>query len=427
MEQPSKARRVRIYLNEDDRRDGRLLYKVLVEHLRTQGAQGATVMRALEGFGAAGTLHGSSLVDVAAQLPIVVEWIDRPERVEQLLPRAVELVRHGLVTVDDTEIHLFEPHPVRALAPTATVATVMSREVVAVEPRTPIRAVVELMLGKTYRAVPVTAAGRPVGIITNGDLVRRGGLGVRLDLLRALDTPEIHETLERLSGQDRIAADVMTGDPVTVTANTRLPAVAERMARRRLKRLPVVDDEGRLVGMVSRLDLLRAAAGALPGAAPQAVEMGLAGGERLARVMRRDVPTVHPDTPLPEVFQAVISTRLNRALVVDAGLRVVGLISDAELIERVTPSLRGSALAALMRRLPFAHAGEEPVGAHARGHTAQDMMTRRVAQVGEDASLSEAIAIMLREGQKVLAVTDHAGKLVGIVDRADLLHGLVPG
>lgn len=426
METLGKARRVRIYLSEDDRRGGKLLYRAVVELLRGENAQGATVLRAVEGFGAAGQLHASLLVDVAARLPVVVEWIDRPEQVERLMPRVLELVQHGLVTVDETEVLLLEPHPVRALKPTATVATVMSRDVAAVEPTTPIRAVVERMLGKTYRAVPVTEGGKPVGIITNHDLVQRGGLGVRLDLLKSLDTPQVHENLDRLSQQNRTAGEVMTRDPITVREKTTLPAAAELMARRRLKRLPVVDDQGSIVGMVSRVDLLRAAAASAPAAAPEAYEMGLAGNERLARVMRRDVPTVHPETPLAEVFQAVVSTRLNRAFVVDAERRVVGLVSDAELIERVTPALRPSALRTLMSRLPFMHPREEPVGSHARGRTAGDVMTRQSAQIREDAFLSQAIALMLREEQKVLAVIDAEGRLAGMVDRADLLHGLIP-
>jgi hypothetical protein len=77
--------------------------------------------------------------------------------------------------------------------------------------------------------------------------------------------------------------------------------------------------------------------------------------------MRRDAPTVHRDTSLPEVFQAVVSTRLNRAFVVDDERRVVGLVSDAELLERVTPALRPGALRALMNRLPFAHPREAPI------------------------------------------------------------------
>jgi CBS domain-containing protein len=421
-----KAKRVRIYVNEHDRAGGKPLHLALLELLRRENAQGATVLRAAEGFGAGGQLHVPHLVDVAPHLPVIVEWIDTPERVERLAPRVRELVRHGLITVDDTEVLLLDPHPVRDLAPTATVADVMSRDVVVVRRATPVREVVELTLGKLYRAVPVVEDGRPVGIVTSADLVQRGGLGVRLDLLRSLDRPELHELLERLAGQYRTAADVMTPDPVTVRASTPLPDAAAVMARRRLKRLPVVDDAGALVGVVSRLDLLRSAAAGAAGKPSVPRELGLSGDQPLSSVMRRDVPTVHPDTPLPEVFQAVVSTRLDRAVVVDRDRRVVGLVTDAELLERVTPALRPGAIRSLMHRLPFAHAKGEPAEGHARGRTAAELMTREVATAREDALLSAAIATMLRGGHKVLAVTDAAGRLAGIVDRADLLHGLLP-
>jgi CBS domain-containing protein len=142
--------------------------------------------------------------------------------------------------------------------------------------------------------------------------------------------------------------------------------------------------------------------------------------------MRRDVSTVHPETPLPEVFQAVVSTRLNRALVVDQDRRVVGIVTDAELLERITPALRAGALRSLMYRLPFVHPKGETAAAHARGRTAADLMTQAFATAREDTLVSAAIATMLSGNHKVLAVTDAAGRLVGIVDRADLLHGLLP-
>jgi CBS-domain-containing membrane protein len=144
--------------------------------------------------------------------------------------------------------------------------------------------------------------------------------------------------------------------------------------------------------------------------------------------MRRDVPLVHPETPLPEVFQAVVATRLNRALVVDADHRVVGLVTDAELLDRITPGLRAGALRSLMRRIPFVHAPADPEAArHARARTAADLMTTDVATAREDAPASAGIARILDGNHEVLAVVDVAGRLVGIVDRADLLHALLPG
>jgi CBS domain-containing protein len=426
METLGKAKRVRIYVSEDAKAGMRPLHFALVELLRRENAQGATVLRGVEGFGAGGEIHVSHLVDVASRLPVIVEWVDTPEQVERLLPRVRELVRHGLITVDDTEVLLHEPHPVRDLAPSAAVADVMSRDPVAVRRSTPVREVVELTLGKVYRAVPVVEGDRPVGIVTGSDLVRRGGLAVRVDLLGSLDKPELHEVLERLSSASKTAGDVMTPDPVVVAATARVPEAAELMARRRLKRLPVVDAAGALVGMVSRLDLLRTAAAGFARKDPAPREVGLSGDAPLTRVMRTDVPTVHPETQLSEVFQAVVSTRLNRALVVDAERRPVGIVTDAELLERITPALRPGAIRALMQRLPFAHPKADPAAAHVRGRTAADLMTQAFASVREDVLLSAAIAAMLRANQKVLAVTDAAGRLVGIVDRADLLHGLLP-
>jgi CBS domain-containing protein len=425
MEILGKAKRVRIYVNEDDRVHGKALHLAVVELLRAENAQGATVLKGVEGFGATGRIHVSTLADVPWRLPVVIEWIDQPEQVERLVPRIRELVRHGLITVDDTDVLMFEPHPVRDLAPTAAVRDVMSREVVSVTPSTPVREVVELVVGRTYRAVPVVEDGRPIGIITNGDLVHRGGLGIRLDLLATLDKPEVHDVLERLARQNQRAGDVMTSNPVTVSAGAPLPTAAELMVRRRLKRLPVVDDGGALIGIVSRLDLLRTAGAGFSRQEALPREMGLNGDQPLSRVMRRDIPMVHPESSLAEVFQAVVSTRLNRALVVDGDRKPVGLVTDAELLERLTPTLRPGAIRSLMLRLPLGRGkGEESVVAHTRGRTAAEVMTRHVATIHEDALLSEAVVTMLRGQDKLLAVTDTEGHLVGIVDRADLLHGL---
>ncbi len=428
MDLVAKAKRVRIYVSEDDKVGLKPSHLAILELLRRENAQGATVFRAVEGFGATGQIHVSHLVDLDQRLPIVVEWIDQPRVVERLMGRVKEMVPHGLITMDDVDIVLYEPHPVRDLPAALTAGGVMSRDVTAVTKDSPIRKVVELMLGKGYRAVPVVEDGVPVGIITNTDLVARGGLGVRVDLLRTLERPELHAVLERLAATNRLAADVMTAGPVTVDARAPLPRIAEVMTHRRLKRLPVVDEHGAMIGMVSRVDLLRVAAGSYERKEAAPREMGLTGDVPLARVMRRDVPTVHPDTLLPEVFQAVISTRLNRALVVDAERRVVGLVTDAELLDRLTPSLRPSALLALMHRLPFAHPKEEDRAAeqHARARRAADLMTAHFATATEDTLVSGAIARMLEGSHKVLAVTDAGGRLVGIVDRADLLHGLLP-
>jgi CBS domain-containing protein len=264
-------------------------------------------------------------------------------------------------------------------------------------------------------------------MITNLDLAERGGLFVRVELLGALTDAERAAELDRISRENRTARDLMTPNPVTVPENATLAEVADVMAHRRLKRLPVVDANGKLVGIISRLDLLRTVAEKFPATGDEPQLAGLRGDLPLARVMRKDVPVLHPDTPLPEVMQAVVSTRLNRALVVDADRRVVGIVTDEELLDRVTPSMRTSALRSLMHRLPLSHVGkaEMEVEHHSRAKKAADLMLTDVAIAREDQLLREAIAPMMKAPHKLVAVVDKDGRLVGALDRADILRGLI--
>src|SRR3990170_4680677 len=187
MDLVGKAKRARIYVSEGWKVGRKSAWMAILELLRRENAQGATLVRGVSGFGSTGRIHTPRLVDVAQDLPVVVEWIDAAETVERLLPRVKDLVPRGLITVDDTEVAFHSPSPVRELPRELAAGDVMSRDVTSVTGRTPVSRVVELMLGKLYRAVPVVDDGVPVGIISSGDLVRRGGLGVRVELLRALD------------------------------------------------------------------------------------------------------------------------------------------------------------------------------------------------------------------------------------------------
>ena len=74
------AKRVRIYINDEDRHGHRSLAAALLAFLKDENAAGATLYRATEGFGASGDLHSSRLADVRWNLPIVIEWIvSRPD------------------------------------------------------------------------------------------------------------------------------------------------------------------------------------------------------------------------------------------------------------------------------------------------------------------------------------------------------------
>lgn len=136
-----------------------------------------------------------------------------------------------------------------------TVNDVMTTAVVTVSQDTPYRSVVDLLVSHRFSAVPVVDAfQRVTGVVSEADLLRKieyAGTG----------EPRLFEGRrrrgERVKASARTAADLMSVPPVTVLAGTSLPAAARLMESEGVKRLPVVDDLGRLVGIVSRGDLLK--------------------------------------------------------------------------------------------------------------------------------------------------------------------------
>jgi CBS domain-containing protein len=139
------------------------------------------------------------------------------------------------------------------------VRDVMTSSVVTASPDTPFPELVERLLRYGISGLPVVGdAGELLGIVTEADLVSKEAYGGRrrrpLEVLA--DLVAGGETRWAVKGKGHTAADVMTRDVVTARPGDDVRATARRLLERRLKRLPVVD-EGRLVGIVSRTDLLR--------------------------------------------------------------------------------------------------------------------------------------------------------------------------
>lgn len=419
-----EAKRVRVYVTEDDRIGKAPAADSIVGFLRLNHAAGVTVYRALEGFGASGRPH-SAHPDVSWDLPIVIEWVDDPERVRALLPELKRLVPAGMITIDTTDVVAFARATVRPLSDAVPVGAIMTREVASVEKDTPVREVVELMRKRNLRAVPVVDEGMVVGIVTNSDVVKRAQLGVRLTLMPGLPAIEQSRRLDDLP--DRTAGEIMTAPAVKVSVDYPLTEAAVTMVQRRLKRLPVVDDDGKLVGIVSRLDVLQTVADFGGPAQEARAPTEMNEDDPLSAVMRDDVPTVSPDAPLAEVVQAVTSTRLNRALVVDANRRVLGIVNARAVLERVTPALHPSLLRSLVHRLPFLRNNAEDLAAerHASARTAVELMSTEVFTARPDAPLREVVAAMVEGSRKLVAVVDDENRLLGVVDRADVLRGFV--
>lgn len=138
---------------------------------------------------------------------------------------------------------------------------IMTVGVVTVSPDHGVRHAVGIMCDRNISGLPVVNdQGRLVGILTEGDLLRRAELGTDLFLQPGQNRQEARDHLRAHSWK---VGDVMATDVVTVGEDTPVGKIAALMVERGVKRLPVLRD-GALVGIVTRADLLRAIAVARP-------------------------------------------------------------------------------------------------------------------------------------------------------------------
>ena len=95
---------VRVFIGESDQWHHRPLALSIVERLRREGYSGATVFRGTAGFGAHSVLHTSHLLRLSQDLPVVIEIVDRAERMDQLRAILDEMVAEGLVTMERVQV-----------------------------------------------------------------------------------------------------------------------------------------------------------------------------------------------------------------------------------------------------------------------------------------------------------------------------------
>jgi PII-like signaling protein len=100
---------VRVFFGESDKWKHQSLEVALLERLRREGFAGATVFRGSSGFGANSVIHTTHLLDLSADLPIVVEVVDSEEHVERLLPILDEMLDDGLVTMEKVRVLRYKP------------------------------------------------------------------------------------------------------------------------------------------------------------------------------------------------------------------------------------------------------------------------------------------------------------------------------
>jgi len=419
MEIVGTATRVTIYIGESDRHGGKPLHMAILELLKAENCAGATVTRGVAGFGAHSRIHTAAIVALSADLPLVVEWVDDPARVARLMPRLIEMVVEGLITCQEVEVLTYGHRELRRLPAAAPVSDVMSREVRTVTPDTPVAEAVEMLIGKAYRALPVVDADHQVvGILTDGDLLARLRLpdaGVQ----GALSSAELGVELDALRRSGQTVAELMVSPVVTTFADAPIADAVHLMTERGIKRLPVVDRGGSLVGVVSRVDVLRALA--QPPVRDAAERSPVPGAHKVVGdIMLTAVPTAPADARLNQVVDLLVTTAVRRVVVVDSAQRALGMITDGDLLKRATAGERAGLLQAFADRVSSART----IALDAGKRTAAAVMTSPAVTVTPGTPLLDALRLLLQHKIKRLPVVDDQGRVVGIVGRGEILQAL---
>jgi uncharacterized protein len=108
MKLPEEALLLRIYIGINDKHHGVPLYEAIVTKARALNLAGATVLRGVLGFGASSRIHSAKLLELSADLPVVVEIVDTEERIGLLMPFVDQYVTEGLVTMEKVRVMRYQ-------------------------------------------------------------------------------------------------------------------------------------------------------------------------------------------------------------------------------------------------------------------------------------------------------------------------------
>lgn len=100
---------MRIHIGERDKYQGKPLYQAIVELLRRRHYAGATVLRAIMGFGASSRIHTDRIEVLSLDLPIVIECVDTEEKIATILPELDEMLGGGLITLERARVIMYRP------------------------------------------------------------------------------------------------------------------------------------------------------------------------------------------------------------------------------------------------------------------------------------------------------------------------------
>jgi len=107
--QDKQGKKLRIFISETDKYQSHVLYEWIVLQAKDHNMAGATVTRAIEGFGATRHVHTAKILHLSMDMPLIIEIIDTAEKIDAFLPLIDDAVKKGVATIEDVTIHFYRP------------------------------------------------------------------------------------------------------------------------------------------------------------------------------------------------------------------------------------------------------------------------------------------------------------------------------
>jgi PII-like signaling protein len=107
MKIPSEGKLLRIFIGESDKWQGRPLYQEIIALARRERMAGATAIKGFMGFGRKSHMHTAKLLRLSEDLPIIIEIVDSAEKITAFIKHLDEMVREGLVTLEDASVMMY--------------------------------------------------------------------------------------------------------------------------------------------------------------------------------------------------------------------------------------------------------------------------------------------------------------------------------
>lgn len=409
---------IEIFTNEDARYRGKPIADVVIAYIRDlKIAARCIVTRGIAGSYESGEISTGRVEILSFNLPIRIYIVLPTAETDRVLAGLDTLVGNGIIALHDLAVvshkaaSSFFPRQL-------TVRDVMTPDPARIAAESPVSEAARLLLSSIFTGLPVVdAGGRPVGVVTQGDLIVKGGLPLRLGLLAESEQGEKEAVMATLA-QERVQ-DIMTAPAVSVQEDRLLTEAVNVMMTKKLKRLPVVDKGGKLVGILSRLDIFKTVMRESPDwDAFRAQQIEVSNLRTVKDIVRRDTRTVSPDTTLDKVIQFIDGNDIQCVAVVNDNGTLIGMIADSDLLHYFKPDPEG--FRALFSRLTRP-AGKDLVQRLATT-TAFDVMCADLLTVQEEMLIEDAIRLMTEKRLKRLPVIDDAGRFQGMISRDSLLR-----